>query len=483
MKSKRIVVSAILLLLLTVGTISVGVTEKMIVNDATYEFINKEEMLASYFDDSYEISYYEDDINEKIRKEIVELSKKTTYYLLGEPGKREETEEQVEKRRNVFMNLRYAPEVPKDSNDFLGLDTNSQEYKDDILSGISLPGMFEKLKAFEIKYDSYGEIRTTILNENQVFSKVKISNVTMKELDEESNPKDNFVKNDLTIYYTFKKLDGEFKLLHLFAETDDDIQQYMEANEEKAGNLSVDEDHSSNLRAVFDFSKADNISTDTLSKIYEDNKSKLVYLSSIYNMGIVSSANGLFIKEGIIATTYNFIESSLMKAQNIIIKDSLGNVYELEGVVTINVENDIAILKVKEKVEEYVQNVNTEKLEKESAVITLNSKIGVGITTSKGIVISKDGETQTSLPMTEEMQGSPVFNESGQVIGMLNSKSLDNSLSYVTSAKVLKEYSDLFENIEFEDIKSVQFEELKENYYVKYNDENVINSIPNGNAR
>ena len=41
-----------------------------------------------------------------------------------------------------------------------------------------------------------------------------------------------------------------------------------------------------------------------------------------------------------------------------------------------------------------------------AAVITLNTKKGVGLTISKGIITLADDNIQTSLPVTEEIQGS-----------------------------------------------------------------------------
>lgn len=252
----------------------------------------------------------------------------------------------------------------------------------------------------------------------------------------------------------------------------------MESNDEKTGTLSKNSDYKSELRDIYNFEKADNITDETLNKVYEENKDKIVFLNSIYNTGTVTSANGFFISDGIIATTYNYIEKSLIKAQNIIVSDSLGNVYEIEGIVTVNIENDIAILKVKTNDSKKMQYEDTNKLQKEDAVISINTKTGVGLTSSKGIITSTDKNIQTSLPVTEELQGSPLFNVDGKLVGMINSKLLNSSISFATNIDILKEYYNKFSQINYDDIKAVPFNVLKENYYIKYTDENISNNIP-----
>lgn len=481
---KKIIIILILLLTITLGTTSFAITEGLKISDETFVIENKIANLSSYFDSAYNINK-EDENDEKVqlKQTITELTKKTTYLLLGETNRSgKESSEDYYKRHKDYLKLRYNPQVPKDENAPLGLDENSEEYQDDILSGISVPGMFFKMKELDIKYSSYGKIRVSVITNEMVISTITIPNVIMKQQSEKEPNKYELIQTDLTMYYYFKKLNDEYKLLYLYGETRDDIQAHIEENDEEKGKLSQTEIDNSDLEDLYDFSKANEIPESTLTKIYEENKSKIVYLTSTYNSNsgieIITSANGFFIEKGIIITTYHYLEETLAKAQNVVISDSLGNVYELEGIVTINDERDIAILKVKSKNESYIKAKKTKQLKKEDAIITINSKTGVGLTSSKGIITTIDQDIQTSLAITEEMQGSPVFDVDGNLVGMVNSKNINTSLSYATNIDIIKFYYDRFSTIDHEKIKSVPFEELKEKYYFHYTQENVVNSIP-----
>ena len=92
-------------------------------------------------------------------KTITDLTKKVTNLLLGDFNNTKESSKHFYQRHQEYLALRYNPKVPKDENSYSGLDENSEEYKDDILSGLSIPGMFNKLNELNIIYNYFGNIR------------------------------------------------------------------------------------------------------------------------------------------------------------------------------------------------------------------------------------------------------------------------------------------------------------------------------------
>lgn len=477
MNKKIVKIFILVFLIIAIANVSNASKEKIIIDDNTFSFTDKENDLLSNFDSSFEIEKNNTNKNHELKQTITELTKRATYLLLGEANSKKESSEDYFKRHKDYLNLRYNPQIPKDENG--KLDTKSKEYSDDVLSGIVVPGMFLKLNELDVKYNAYGKINVSVIDDMNVVSSIALTNVTMKKQDENEPMNYNIIKTNLTIYYYFKKINNEYKLLYLYGETQDEIEQEFDKNDETKGTLSKDANYNSNLKDVYDFSKADAVTDQTLTNIYNKNKSKIVFLNSIYNTGTVESANGFFINEGLIITTYNYIEKSLIKAQDIIISDSLGNIYKLDGIVTMNLEDDIAILKVKDRNQNYIEITNGENIKKEDAVITLNSKIGVGLNTAKGIITSIDKDNmQTSLITTEEMQGSPIFNSNEEVIGMLNSQSLNTSISSATQIDIISKYNSKLEDKGYDNIKAISFKDLKENYYIKYNEEKVIKNIP-----
>lgn len=353
---------------------------------------SKESYIVSSFEEEYQIN--DNDIIEE--KEIISLAKKTTFLLLGEPNQNNESSENYYKRHKEYLELRYNPTVPRDNSTSSKLDTDSEEYRDDIISGFSVPGMFVKLEKLNIVYKNYGDIRATKIGDETVACIVKLLDVKMKSEDKVE------IETNLNLYYLFKKLNDEYKLYYLYAETGDEIESYIENREEKNGNISYISEYRSNLQDIYDFSQIGYITDNLLNSIYEKNKRSIVYLESLSNYGSVASANGFFINNGLIVTTWSFIEKSLMRGETILIKDLTGEMYNLDGIVTANLSNDIAIIKIKEKNDSYIEVNSNIITQIEDPVFTINSYLGITTEACKGIMLSNETDYQISIPVTEK---------------------------------------------------------------------------------
>ena len=271
---KKIIKTIIcILLLLIIAIHSYGTTKNIKINADTILSVDKNNKLMSYFDESYVINNNTQDDNYSFKRDIEELTKKTTYLLLGEMNSDSESSEDYYKRHKDYLSLRYNPEVPKDENNIIGLDTNSKEYEDDLLSGITIPGMFLKFSSLNIKYSQYGTIRISKINDEMVLSIITIPDVSMKTSEED----DTITKTNLTINYLYKKLNGEYKLLYLSGETSDEIEEYVENTNEKKGELTHNDNYNSKLRDIYNFSKVDSLDNNIINNIYNDNKSTIVY--------------------------------------------------------------------------------------------------------------------------------------------------------------------------------------------------------------
>lgn len=443
---------------------------------------SKKNKVTSEFDKKYNLTTNISESNDKVKTEITSLSKKVTYLLLGNDISKE-TAKEYYRRRNDYLNLRYNPKIPKDSNTFTGftgLDENSQEYKDDLVSGMSVPGMFNILSELEINYNSIDSIRVSV-NKDMVISMVFLKDITMKEEDSNDPMKYKNVKTNMILYYYFKKLDNEYKLYYLFAETKDDLSKYLNSVEdsESTKSMVVSEKYDSKLSDIYDFSKLQALDSNKLNQIYDLNSKNVLILNAYYNTRVVASANGFLISDGLVVTTWDFLEKALVDSQFFTIKNKDGTVYQIDGIVTANPETDIAVIKLKEKIETNTVLGDTKNVSIEDPIVTISSKSGVGLTLQTGIITSKDGYLQTSLPLTESDEGSPLYNENGELIGVNTAKSINSSISMAIDSKVLAEVKTKVSDTQFDSIKTISFDELKEKYYyTSYGKEKVVNSIP-----
>lgn len=444
-----------------------------------FSFNSKKDYITKQFNQEYNLTNSLSGEDSKLEKEIISLTKKTTYLLLGDFNTKEESSEEYYKRHQEYLALRYAPTIPKDENSSSGLDENSNEYKDDLVSGLAIPSLFLQLNELGIEYYSFGDIRVT-KNNDIVISMITLPNIKMKKQNEEDPMKYDIVQTNLVLYYYFKQLDGEYKLYYLYGETKDDLTEYLSKveTEETNGVMSIAPSYDSELKSIYNYEKLEAMSENDLNQIYETNINNVVQLNSYYNNMVVSSASGFFINDGLVVTTWSFMEKSLVDAQYFAIKDNSGNTYEIDGIVTANPESNIVVIKIKNKTGSYVTLGSYSDLQVEDPAIVISSKTGTGMTVQSGIVVSKENYIQSSIPLTQTDEGSPLFNQNGNVIGMNTADSINASISIAIHSDILKEIQDKFSKVNFDSIETISFDELKEGYYyVKYHDETIKNSI------
>lgn len=430
-------------------------TNKLFDNNRTSELTNNF---------SYKIDYSnkKDD-----NKKLEDMSLKITYLLLGDGDISDESPTSYLERKKEYMSYMYNPKLDKLENG--ELDTNSTKYKDSVVSGINVPGMFSLMNEYNVRYSTVGNVIVTSAD-NKYISRVVIENVTMDMTDETNPRKYKQVTTNLIMYYIFMEDNKEYKLYYSFGETEDELADYLKQsrdNENKGINkINV---INSSLNSLYDFSKLNKLTKNNLNYIYNKNINNILLLNTFKGNSIVGSASGFMLNEYVGVTTWTFIKDSLTKGELIAVNNYKGQAYKLDGIITINEDADIALIKVSGYKGNGVTLGNT-NMDKEDPVIVLGTKSGMGVSTSTGIIINNSSNIQSLIPITYSDQGSPLINSKGEVIGINTSKSINSSVSYANKidslVKAKKELN--------KDTKYTTFNKLKENYYYNHNNDEVI---------
>lgn len=459
---KKILITIIMIVLCTVTVFAAA--KSFTITSTNLSFNNsKQKAITKEFNKKYDLSYKISSKDEELKKEITSLAKKVTYLLLGEMNEDEETPEEYYNRHKEYLKLRYAPKIPKDENSFTGYDEKSQEYKDDLVSGAVVPNLFLTINELKIKYNTFGDIRV-VETDGGMLAISNIPNIKLKVASTD-NPKEyELQETNLSLLYYFKKNGTDYQLYYLSGET------YNDETEEITSN--------SDLNLAYDYSKLNSLTQTDIDNVTNIGKENVMYLTSNYNNYVVGHANAIVINKGLLVTTWSFIEEALINAQYITIIDSNNNTHQLDGIVTANINSDLAVLKLKAETPTNIKIANSDKVTSNDPSILVTYQPGK-TTTRKGIVTANDGYIQTSIPITLEEVGSPILDKDGNLIGMTKKEMLNTSTSVSIPSNALKEVQDLFNNIEFNKIKTVSFDKLKENYYyVKYEEEIEKTSIP-----
>lgn len=459
---KKILITIITIVLCTVTVLAAA--KNFTITSTNLSFNNsKQEAITKEFNKKYDLSYKISSKDEELKKEITSLTKKVTYLLLGEMNEDEETPEEYYNRHKEYLKLRYAPKIPKDENTFSGYDEKSQEYKDDLVSGAVVPSLFLTINELKIKYNTFGDIRV-VETDGGMLAVSSIPNIKLKVASTE-NPKEyELQETNLTLFYYFKKNGTDYQLYYLSGET------YTDESDEITS--------SSNLNLAYDYSKLNSLTQADIDNVTNIAKENVMYLTSNYNNYVVGHANAIVINKGLLVTTWSFIEEALTNAQYITIIDSNNNTHQLDGIVTANINSDIAVLKLKEQTQSNMKITDSDKLLSNDPSILVAYQPGK-LTTRKGIITANDGYIQTSIPITLEEVASPILDKDGNLIGMTTKEIINSQTSVSIPSNALKEVQDLFNSIEFTKIKTVSFDKLKESYYyVKYAEEIEKTNIP-----
>ena len=453
----------VLIVFLFVVTTSAS-SNSFVIKDINF---NKEEQIISKLPKENTLTYkidYEDK-----NKDIIDLSKKVTYLLLG-PSNNESAEDYY-KRHKDFLNIRYAPEIPlKDGKE----DTNSEEYKYNLISSFALPSVFLEINALDINYSTFGDITVSKSND-LILSTVVLPSITMKETDENDSSKYNVVNTNLVIYYFFKEYKGEYKLVLLVAESKNNIDDYLnDISENSSRNtINIVKDYNSTLNNMYNITNLRKITNGTINNIYENNKEKIVKIVSFYKDGSSFMGNGFFIDKGLVVTTWDYLKRSLINGDYINVISN-NKSYNIDGIVTINKDSNIVVLKLVNEVSDGIKLTNNVSIG--DAVISISSQV-IGYKANKGLLVTDNGYFQSTIPMALSDEGSLLFNSNGEVVGMSTAILTNSPSSFAVPYESLKEIKDKFSSMNFNDIKTISFEELKKDFYVSYGTEEKKDEI------
>ena len=434
--------------------------------DAIFEN-NSTNNISETLNGEYAIKSEKNNANE----EYEELTKKVTYLLLGIGDEEGESSREFYSRKKEYIEMMYNPDVS-------GLSMNDPLFIDASVAGITVPTMFNIMDDLDIKYDYFGNIKISKTSDEEFISRIDIPNITMKSPDNNNPKKYVEEKTNLSMFYIFKKYKNEYKLYYLKGETTDDMMDYIKQSESKE-NSGVFKLESSDMSSsnIYNFTKLKSLTNKQINNVYNANVSKFMMLNTQNIHGDNYSASGFMLTNDILVTSWTYLKKCLIDGSDIVISDYKKNIYDLEGIVSININNDLVLLKIKGYSSGGIVIGDSDSVSIEDPVISIGTKSGYGVSSTSSIIISNDDEIQTLIPITDSDVGGPLFNKEGKLIGIINNKSILSSDSYATKVTNLKELQDKLSSDN--NIKYSSYKELKDNYYyLANNEENIVKSIP-----
>ena len=240
---------------------------------------------------------------------------------------------------------------------------------------------------------------------------------------------------------------------------------------EENKDFSIDGDYDESFLSMANVTSKRSFSEDNdlALSIYNDNILNIVLLNTYNNDVLVNSATGFFVCPGIILTSWTYVKDSLRSGNAIVANTSSKDSYVISGIISMDIDSDIAFLKLDNKVG---TGVELDSISSGEEFVLLGSFSGFGFSGKIGVNIS-NGDLQTnSLYVSYSNIGSPLFNSRGKVIGMVSGHVIDKDVTNSISSNYFKSFVDSYKNVDFSSIKYKTFDDLAVNYY-RYNVKNI----------
>ncbi|MEI6850657.1 MAG: serine protease [Candidatus Saccharibacteria bacterium] len=219
----------------------------------------------------------------------------------------------------------------------------------------------------------------------------------------------------------------------------------------------------------YNYSRVKNVDQSKVNGVFNVNGPKTVTITAIGLNGMgAASGYGFFVRSGVIATSSKVAEGLL--------KESIseryavgfdGELHKITGVISASPELDIALIKLEDEFGDPVTLGDPTKLKAEDPVIVIGSPMGLSPVTRVGIFsqLIPDGipTIRNSLPLGEGDIGSPLFNLSGEVVGLNTSpgdKKIDGDTSLARPSSLFSGLIDKLKKQNFKDIKFTNFSDL-----------------------
>lgn len=284
------------------------------------------------------------------------------------------------------------------------------------------------------------------------------------------------VKNVILAFW-MKKSENTYGLFYPWITTEEEINDYF--------NQVIDNElHGKNIGSSFKKMEIgeDNVqvSEEELNRLYNQNKDSVVQITGMKQNGLGFYGSGFFLNEGIVVTSWSLFKQVLNESNYVYVNDAMGNTYEVMGIVAIQSDYDLIILKLNKETGNEVLLGEAESLKKNEFLFMINSKNNDGFSINYGTNLSyKNGRLKNLFLSHESDVGAALFNASGEVVGIQTHDLLNSDLSYANSTEYLKKLQQIFNKQGYDRIICTQLEDFKGNYFVPLNEEAVRVQIDN----
>ncbi len=324
---------------------------------------------------------------------------------------------------------------------------------------------FNELKKYNITGGYISDVKTVSFNGDVLaFAYIKDAKVNDKD-------------NEIVLTYWLKNMDGNYRVYYPWITVSSKLEDFFDkiAKEEDEGDVIGSSYNSLSLESE----ENNEVGALTLKDLYQGNSGSVVQISGVKDTGVSVYGSGFFIREGVVVTTWSLIQEFLTDCNYIYVNDTKGNTYHVSGVVALQTDYDVAVLKLDKEEGEEVSFTDSSTLKLDDKLFMINSRNNAGFSINYGSFISlSNGRLKNLFAVSSGDVGSALFTKKGEVVGFVVGDQLNSELSFANSTNYLMDLQRMLLNQEFDKIKVTSLDDFKENYYLDLKKEKEFNNIP-----
>ncbi|MGN0973188.1 MAG: hypothetical protein ACI4OT_00440 [Bacilli bacterium] len=393
----------------------------------------------------------------------------------------------VENSINGDLSISNSDDNRKADEDNKELNKKSTDNIKDIMSNTT--GNAKGENSGQITGENEEEIKNKAsngLNTKGDYSKSRITNTTSNYSSDKSSytttstVKSNTSNYQMNITYTYQKnKSGSYELTGISWKESRPSEILVNGYEKELTENGDTIKHSYNgvLKGQYNTEKLNSYIDENGTKIYNELSNRVVFLDTYSGDRIVENANGVFINPGVIVTTWNFLKKSVINGDKLIVTNSEGGNYSVDGIISINTELDLAFIKLKEKIGDKTEFGNVYDLKVEAIDFTICTDNDYKLEVKYGYLLKRGGLITSLITLERNEEGSPLFDYNKKLIGINTANVLKSSTSIARSTNYIKNLQSKLEKQDFTSIKVTSFKDLK-NKYINENNETEDNTIP-----
>ncbi|WP_137792027.1 stalk domain-containing protein [Bacillus sp. E(2018)] len=193
------------------------------------------------------------------------------------------------------------------------------------------------------------------------------------------------------------------------------------------------------------------ISSKAFTELINENKEKVVTIHKIKNgQRYKYRGAGVFVSPSLVLTT----ESAVREAQGAVVGMSNGKEVTVDGVVELDKDKNLALLKVSSPIDVEPVNLSDEFKAGEKAIsLSATDAVEIEIKDFSDLIVSK---FYTNTRFTNSFFGTPLFNYNGELIGLSTERDSDDSVEFFERASGAQDWKTYF-SMKHADIKSSGF--------------------------